>query len=277
MQFSLKTRSAYILKVSRPRFWLYLAGPVLLGLGSFIDSYSMYLLFYFIIPANIFLYGVNDIFDQETDALNAKKGLQETRIRSIGDKMTLIWVVLLCLILALPIVLWGTHLIKTLMGIFFLMSFFYSAPPLRFKTRPLIDSMSNMLYVVPGVIAYAHVNQVLPPVSILIAASLWTWAMHLFSAIPDIEPDAQAGIKTTAIVLGKRKSLVLCALYWGLGAYVLTTSVILFGVGIMYASIPLVILILGSKKTLIEEVYWKFPFFNGLVGFSIYLYSILQI
>ena len=277
MQFSLKTRFAYIFKVSRPRFWLYLAGPVLLGLGSFIDSYSFYMLFYFLFPANVFLYGVNDIFDQETDALNAKKGHQETRIRSESDKKVLIWMVVVCLFLALPIVIWGTYLVRILLGAFFLLSFFYSAPPLRFKARPLIDSMSNMLYIVPGVIAYVHVNHALPPTNIIIAVSLWTWAMQLFSAIPDIEPDAQAGIKTTAVILGKKKSLLLCVLYWGLGAYAHNTSGILSGIGVMYASIPLALLMLGSKKTLIEKVYWMFPLFNAFVGFSLYIYSILLI
>jgi lycopene elongase/hydratase (dihydrobisanhydrobacterioruberin-forming) len=277
MQFSLKTRFAYIFKVSRPRFWLYLAGPVLLGVGSFIDSYSLYMLLYFLFPANVFLYGVNDIFDQETDALNAKKGLQETRIRSETDKKVLIWMVLVCLVLALPIVIWGTHLTRILLGAFFLLSFFYSAPPLRFKARPFIDSISNMLYIVPGVIAYVHVNHALPPTNIIIAVSLWTWAMHLFSAIPDIAPDVQTGIKTTAVVLGKKKSLLLCAFYWGLGAYALIPSGILSSIGVMYASIPLTLLMLGSKKTLIEKVYWKFPLFNALVGFGLYIYSILQI
>jgi 4-hydroxybenzoate polyprenyltransferase len=235
------------------------------------------MLFYFLFPANVFLYGVNDIFDQETDALNAKKGLQETRIRSETDKKVLVWMVLVCLVLALPIVIWGTQLIRILLGAFFLLSFFYSAPPLRFKARPLIDSVSNMLYIVPGLIAYVHVNHALPPTNIIIAASLWTWAMHLFSAIPDIEPDVQARIKTTAVVLGKRGSLLLCVLYWGLGAYALNTSVFLSNIGVMYASIPLALLILGSKKTLIEKVYWMFPLFNALVGFGLYMYSILLI
>lgn len=184
---------------------------------------------------------------------------------------------IVCLVLALPIVIWGTYLIRILLGAFLLLSFFYSAPPLRFKARPLIDSISNILYIVPGVIAYVHVNHALPPTNIIIAVSLWTWAMHLFSAIPDIEPDAQAGIKTTAVVLGKRGSLLLCAFYWGIGAYALNTSGIHRGIGAMYASIPLALLMLGSKKTLIEKVYWKFPLFNALVGFGLYMYSILLI
>ena len=135
----------------------------------------------------------------------------------------------------------------------------------------------DRLYIVPGVIAYVHVNHALPPTNIIIAVSLWTWAMQLFSAIPDIEPDAQAGIKTTAVILGKKKSLLLCVLYWGLGAYAHNTSGILSGIGVMYASIPLALLMLGSKKTLIEKVYWMFPLFNAFVGFSLYIYSILLI
>ncbi|MFM7088214.1 MAG: hypothetical protein ACKOW9_01625, partial [Candidatus Paceibacterota bacterium] len=76
-----------ILKMSRPRFWLYLAGPFLVGytasafsLDAFSDWRFWVLLFYFLIPANILLYGVNDLADQDTDAFNAKKDDKEGRL-----------------------------------------------------------------------------------------------------------------------------------------------------------------------------------------------------
>jgi hypothetical protein len=34
----------------------------------------------------------------------------------------------------------------------------YSAPPLRFKTTPFLDSLSNGLYILPGVVAYAAIE-----------------------------------------------------------------------------------------------------------------------
>ena len=38
--------------------------------------------------------------------------------------------------------------------------------------------------------------------------------MHLFSAIPDIECDRAAGITTTAVFLGRKRSLLLCLAFW---------------------------------------------------------------
>jgi 4-hydroxybenzoate polyprenyltransferase len=69
-----------IVRISRPRFWLYLFGPYLVGLTAGASSTSDFLrldsiLFaiYFLLPANLLVYGINDIFDFETDSVNPKK------------------------------------------------------------------------------------------------------------------------------------------------------------------------------------------------------------
>ena len=70
----------YLLVLSRPRFWLYLAGPVAVGVTYGIGDVSglftpttVALACYFLVPANVFLYGVNDVFDADIDELNPKK------------------------------------------------------------------------------------------------------------------------------------------------------------------------------------------------------------
>ena len=70
----------FLLKVSRPRFWLYVFGPYLVGLAAGASAREDFLQFkvfafalYFLLPANLLIYGVNDIFDFETDKLNPKK------------------------------------------------------------------------------------------------------------------------------------------------------------------------------------------------------------
>ena len=71
-----------VLRISRPRFWLYeaatfgLVGTVaaLQGLSFFSDWRYWVFALYFLIPANILIYGINDISDYETDKLNPKKG-----------------------------------------------------------------------------------------------------------------------------------------------------------------------------------------------------------
>jgi 4-hydroxybenzoate polyprenyltransferase len=77
---------ARLAKRSRPHFWLYLAGPVLVGVAFGVPSIadlfapvSVALFAYFLLPANAFLYGANDIFDADIDEENPKKEGRELR------------------------------------------------------------------------------------------------------------------------------------------------------------------------------------------------------
>lgn len=275
MQFS-KIRSSIqkLIVTSRPRFWLYLAGPFLIGLGGYLDLGAVYMLFYFLIPANIFLYGVNDLWDQETDARNDKKSDKESRVTSQKEKSLLKVAVWVAFVLALPIIFMSNALTNSLLLIFFLLSYFYSAPPLRFKASPFIDSVSNVLYIFPALIAFTYVFQVLPPYQFIFAGALWTWAMHLFSAIPDIKPDKAAKIKTTAVVIGLRRSLMLCITYWAVSSVLLWEYPILFFGSLLYVITPLSLLFNNSSHKAVMRAYWRFPYINALIGFGLYLYRI---
>ncbi|MEF8937724.1 MAG: lycopene elongase, partial [Halovenus sp.] len=75
-----QTFLGYLFWLSRPRFWFYLAGPVIVGVvygassqADLFTPLTVELFLYFLIPANIFLYGINDIFDADIDQLNPKK------------------------------------------------------------------------------------------------------------------------------------------------------------------------------------------------------------
>ena len=83
----------FFIIISRFRFWIYTGGTYVvgyaLGFSVFADffrpDYYLYLL-YFFIPANIFIYGVNDYWDRETDILNPKKDHKEYRIKKRNVK-----------------------------------------------------------------------------------------------------------------------------------------------------------------------------------------------
>ena len=76
-----------------------------------------------------------------------------------------------------------------------------------------------MLYVMPGILAYYMASGGLPSLWLVVAGFLHIAAMHLFSAIPDMDCDSKAGITTTAVLLGERPSLLLCLAFWsGLAA-----------------------------------------------------------
>jgi 4-hydroxybenzoate polyprenyltransferase len=147
---------------------------------------------------------------------------------------------------------------------FFLLAVEYSAPPLRFKTTPFLDSASNGLYILPGAAAYAALSGSHPPLAALVGAWLWTMGMHTFSAIPDIEPDREAGIRTTATVLGEERTYAYCGAAW-LSAAVAFAPVD-SRVSVLLLAYPVVVFVLYWSDVPTDRAYWWYPALNTLVG-----------
>ncbi|UIP00944.1 prenyltransferase [Halobaculum sp. CBA1158] len=258
----------YLLKLSRPRFWLYLAGPIVVGVAfaattvaELFAPENVLLFAYFLLPANLFLYGVNDVFDRDVDEGNPKKDGREVRYG--GDRLVPAVVVASLALGA------GTFAIAPPAAWPFLAGFFvlgaqYSAPPLRFKTTPLLDSLSNGLYVLPGAAAYALVAGAAPPAAALAGAWLWAMGMHTFSAIPDIEPDRAAGIRTTATALGQSRTLAYCAGCWlaAAGGFALVDP----RIGAVLLAYPALVAAVRWAGVAIDRAYWWFPAINTVVG-----------
>jgi 4-hydroxybenzoate polyprenyltransferase len=160
-------------------------------------------------------------------------------------------------------------LASQVLTVWYLLAIQYSAPPLRFKTKPLLDSVSNGLYILPAVIAYTAVAGELPPTLAIVAGWLWTMGMHTFSAIPDIEPDREAGIKTTATVLGKRNTYVYCALCW-LAAAVTFWQVHPFFGGVLVVY-PTLVFGIAYSNIDVNDAYWWYPAINTLTGMAMTL------
>jgi len=258
----------YLLWLSRPRFWLYLAGPVIVGVAYAaegpVDLFSpiaIALFGYFLLPANVFLYGVNDLFDADIDTENPKKGDREVRYR--GGRLVALFVAVTGLL--------GVAFLPLLpaaggvaMMAFLLLSVEYSAPPFRFKTTPFLDSLSNGLYVLPGAIAYAAVAGRAPPVAAVAGGWLWAMGMHTFSAIPDIEPDRAAGIETTATRLGETRTYIYCGCCWLAAAAVFGTIHPFFAaVLVIY---PVFTVTVAATDISVDRAYWWFPALNTAVG-----------
>jgi 4-hydroxybenzoate polyprenyltransferase len=262
------TTVGYLLRLSRPRFWFYLAGPVVVGTvfatreaGALFTPRTIGLFAYFLLPANVFLYGVNDVFDADVDEDNPKKDEKEVRYR--GDRAVLA-VVLASGVLAVTALPFLPAQAAVAMLAFLALSVQYSAPPFRFKTTPFLDSLSNGLYVLPGVVAYATVAGAFPPALAVAGAWLWTMAMHTFSAIPDIEPDRAAGIETTATVLGERTTYGYCGVVWTLAAAVFWQVHPAWG-GLL-AVYPVFTVGVALSDVSVDRAYWWFPFLNTAVG-----------
>lgn len=274
LDFGGRMSFASLLKISRPRFWLYTAGPFFVGsvigaktLSELFSVYTLSLFFFFLLPVNILIYGVNDLFDLETDTLNPKKGTKEFKISSAEIVTLRILVVLLSFLAFVIFLLQPTQELRALGLLFLFLSLGYSAPPLRFKARPFFDSFSNGLYIVPGLLAYSYFFGELPGILVISAVWAWAMAMHLYSAIPDIAYDKAVGLKTTAVMLGEKMSLLVCLLLWGFFA---VQSFYFVGINLVtvlflvYPGIPLAHLFLNKLE--VKKIYWLFPYITTGIG-----------
>ena len=199
-----------VLSISRPRFWLYEGATfALIGVLASATGTAFYtkptildLEFYFLIPANILIYGVNDMCDYETDKLNPKKQSYETLVTPVMHPALWRWIAFTT-IPFLFLTIRKPALIS--FGVFIFCAVFYSLPPIRAKARPFLDALfSAGHYVATGVFGYyIGGGDGIPYVGIL-AGMLWATAMHAYSAVPDIDADTKAGIPTIATFLGKK-------------------------------------------------------------------------
>ncbi len=215
------------------------------------------------------LYGINDFFDRDVDEENPKKEDKEVRYSS---SMLVDGLIGLSSAIAIPVALMLPERTYPLMLLFLGLSYQYSAPPLRFKTKPFMDSISNGLYAMPFLITFSYLSGSLPPLTVILGAWLWTMAMHTFSAIPDIKPDREAGIKTTATYLGR------------IGAYGYVTAVWIFSavsMGLHDLRLGALFLIYPALSTAVfmlelddSRAYWWFPFINAFTGFVITFYGL---
>lgn len=272
------------LQVSRPRFWIYVFGPFLIGSICAISDKTELLnpkfwLFapFFLVFANLLIYGINDIFDYETDVLNAKKQDYETLVTP--ERRSKLWLAILLTTLPFLILTAFQNLSAILAIIGFLFfSIFYSAPPIRAKTIPVIDSIFNILYIFPGIFAYFLLGGTNLPWEIVLAGTCWVMAMHAYSAVPDIDADQAAGFKTVATLLGGKGTLIFCAVLY-LSAGILTFKYL--GIFSVIASICYLAMMLISLWNYSQQhvfaVYRYFPWLNTIIGFALFWFIAIGI
>ena len=264
---------SFLFTVSRFRFWIYTGGTYVVGYALGMDSidaffelpYYVYLVYFFFI-ANVFIYGINDLKDEETDALNPKK-VEKENLLEHSDRSRLIMALALVTFISLLLLLTQTFEERLVFLTFLFLSYFYSAPPLRFKGVPVLDFSSNMLYIMPGVFGYLLAAGALPPGVLVLAGFFHVAAMHLFSAVPDIEYDSAAGIRTSAVLFGHDASLMICMFFWSMLAVLtlmLTSFHPLAFLILIYPAVPAALLI--DRRLDINRVYWYLPYINTTLG-----------
>jgi len=270
-----------LLTVSRPRFWLYELGTFYIGVLLAVQNPEAFLLpavvifgLYFLFPANLLIYGINDVFDYETDMKNPKKTGYESVLPLALHPVILRWAA----ITTAPFLLYVLTLsFATAVAFFLFLTFaiFYSAPPIRAKARPILDSFfSAGHYITTGVFGYFLAGGAGNIWWAVVAGMLWAMAMHAYSAVPDIQADTEAGLATVATLLTKKPTIWLCLLFYTAAAYIATLHL---GAMIIVGYIPyllIMILSLYSTEKRLFFLYTFFPYINALVGMGIF-FSVL--
>jgi 4-hydroxybenzoate polyprenyltransferase len=267
-----------ILAISRPRFWIYLFGPYIIGLAAgamssadFLRLDSILFGLYFLLPANLLVYGINDIYDFETDIRNPKKAGYEMLVPPEMHRSLWSWIAVLNIPFIVTAIFLAPRAVPVLLA-FILLSVFYSAPPIRAKEVAFLDSIFNVLYVLPGAFAFQMISGEFPPLAVIFAGGLWTAAMHAYSAIPDIESDTAAQMETIATKLGSWGTHMFCMVCYAVAGVVgATFAPLLILFGLLYVSL-ISLSIYQANSTSVFSVYRWFPFVNAICGFIIFWY-----
>lgn len=216
---------------SRPLSWVNTAFPfaaAYLLTTRQIDATLIIGTIFFLVPYNLAMYGINDVFDYESDLRNPRKGgvegaLLDTRMHRptlIASVVTTVPFVVYLVIVGSP----GSWLVLAI-SLFAVVA--YSAKGLRFKEKPFLDSVtSSTHFVSPAVYGLVLAGAVFTPAlwAVLGAFFLWGMASHAFGAVQDVIADRQGGIASIATVIGGRATVRFAVTAYLLGGVLLLFS-----------------------------------------------------
>lgn len=203
-----------LLASSRPVSWINTAYPFAAAYimsGGGITPALVVGTLYFLVPYNLLMYGVNDVFDYESDLRNPRKGGIEGIVLTRQWHRLTLWAAGLSNVpFLLALVALGTGVSNAILAVSVFAVIAYSAPGLRFKERPVLDSMTSATHFVsPAVFGLALAEGGFGRTALLSLTAFFLWAMasQAFGAVQDIESDRAAGIGSVATWLGAARTV----------------------------------------------------------------------
>ena len=216
---------------SRPLSWVNTAFPFAAAyvLAAGVDLTLVIGAIYFLIPYNFAMYGINDVFDYESDLRNPRKGGVEGAVldRSM-HRPTLVAVAVTNVPFLVYLVAVGSSWSWLALAASIFAVVAYSVKGLRFKEKPFLDSLtSSTHFVSPAVYALALAGATFTPqlLAVLGAFFLWGIASHAFGAVQDVIADREGDISSIATVIGARATTRLAVVtYVAAGALLLLSD-----------------------------------------------------
>lgn len=268
--------------VSRPFWWINTAAGFIASYWLLNDHLGVLFaigVLYFAFAYNLLMYGVNDIYDYESDIKNPRKiaaGIEGSVMSK--KKHPSLWFWMLCINIPLLVYLYlqGTTTANLWLTLMIFMVFAYSQKGLRWKEIPLLDSFTSSFhytspFIYGGLLAGA--GELYIPA--FITYFIWVMGNHAFGAIQDITPDRQAGISSIATKLGAAKTIIFVLLAYVVAALLPVVFYGLYGAVVAILLSPYVLIVAQTFRDRENDeapsfrVGWKrFLYVNYAVGFS---------
>ncbi|MEY4417785.1 MAG: hypothetical protein RIQ88_223 [Actinomycetota bacterium] len=218
---------------SRPISWINTAYPfaaTYIFLSHKLDLTLVIGSIFFLIPYNLLMYGINDVFDYESDLRNPRKGgIEGALLDKKYHKLTIWSSILSCLPFLAYLYSVSNPVSAAWLTLFVFTVIAYSAPLLRFKERPFLDSLTSSSHFVGPMIYALSLSNVdfssRETLSCILAFTLWGIASHAFGAVQDVKADREANISSIATVIGARATVRFAlAAYLAAGILILNTA-----------------------------------------------------
>ena len=212
---------------SRPLSWVNTAYPFAAAyiLTAGVDLTLVLGTLFFLIPYNLAMYGINDVFDYESDLRNPRKGgVEGALLDPRMHRPTIIAAIVSTVPFLVYLLVVGNPASWVVLAVSMFAVVAYSAKGLRFKERPFLDSItSSTHFVSPAVYALVLAGAVFTPqlVALLAAFFLWGAASHAFGAVQDVIADREGGISSIATVIGAKATARLAVMSYLLGGVLL--------------------------------------------------------
>lgn len=188
-----------------------------LSLPLCISQYFFHYLFSLLYFLSSVVFGVNDVYDYETDKHNPRKvanGLEGGALHPHyhHDVLNAAYLATILIILSALINQCFQNIMATLLLV--LLGWQYSSPPLRLKEAPLLDSLSNGCIVFLAWFCGFSFSGLgisdIPTKGLVL--SLCTTGVHALGAVMDTEADLSGGQRTIATHFGKKPAAFFAAL-----------------------------------------------------------------
>ncbi|GAA1062315.1 prenyltransferase [Agromyces bracchium] len=227
-------RAGQVLLSSRPISWINTAFPFaaayVLTTGR-VDALLVVGTLFFLVPYNLLMYGVNDVFDYESDLRNPRKGGAEGALLDPSLHRTVVWAGIVTAAPLVAVMLWLGGADEPWSWLVLAISLFavfaYSVPGLRFKERPVLDSVtSSTHFTSPAVygLAVAGADFTWPLIALLVAFFFWGMASHAFGAVQDVVPDREAGIASIATAFGAATTVRIALGLWAAAGFLMLAT-----------------------------------------------------